>query len=125
MEEILRNYFQAWLRNDADTVRNTFAADAVYSECYGPEYHGLSQIMRWFADWNQKGTVLEWTIRRTFTQGRTLIAEWYFQCEYEGTVDGFDGVTVADFDNNGKITHLCEFQSKHEHIHPYDDTALN
>ena len=92
-------------------MRNPFAADAVYSECYGPEQHGLSQLLRWFADRNQKGTVLEWTIRRTFVQGRTRIAEWYFQCDCEGTVDGFDGITVADFDENGKIAHLCEFQS--------------
>ena len=45
MEKIIRIYFLAWLNKDIETVRGTFAEDAIYSECYGPEYHGLSQIL--------------------------------------------------------------------------------
>lgn len=34
----------------------------VYSECYGPEYRGISQIVKWFVEWNKRGKVLEWNI---------------------------------------------------------------
>ena len=119
MEEIIRRYFLAWIQADLETVRNTFSEDAVYSECYGPEYHGLAQILRWFRDWNDRGRVLEWTVKRVIESGRTAVAEWYFRCEYDGKADAFDGVTIADFDGDMKITRLCEFQSKAEHCYPY------
>ncbi len=115
----LRAYFAAWLQNDIKIVKNTFSEDAVYTECYGPEYHGLSQILQWFTDWNQRGRVLEWRIKRMLEQDGSLVAEWYFSCNYDGEIGGFDGVTVADFNADGKIHRLCEYQSKAEHYYPY------
>ena len=120
MEQILRDYFKAWLEKDSSVLSDIFADNVLYSECYGPEYHGIDQIHRWFADWNRKGSVLEWIIKRVLQQDNTLVAEWYFKCDYEGSIDGFDGVTIADFDENLKITKLLEFQSKAEHEFPYD-----
>lgn len=119
-EAVIRRYFQAWLDKDTETVKQTFSENAVYCECYGPEYRGLSQILRWFTDWNKKGQVLQWTIKRILQQGRTAVVEWFFRCDYDGTVSGFDGVTLADFDDQGRITRLCEFQSKAEHVFPYE-----
>ena len=52
--------------------------------------------------------------------GKYLVAEWYFRCDYEGSIGGFDGVTIADFDENLRIIKLLEFQSKAEHEYPYD-----
>lgn len=120
MTDILQKYFQAWINTDIETVKDIFAENVIYSECYGPEYHGLSQILRWFEDWNKKGKVLEWTIKQTIEHNKTLIAEWYFKCDYEGNTAGFNGVTIADFDNNGKIVSLKEFESKAEHYYPYE-----
>ena len=119
-EDIIKNYFQALINNDMETIKQTFSDNIVYSECYGPEYHGLPQIIRWFNDWNKKGHVLEWRIKRFIRQNNTLVVEWFFKCDYEGVIDGFDGVTVADFDKDMKITRLCEFQSKSEHFFPYE-----
>ena len=42
-------------------------------------------------------------------------------CDYEGNVDGFDGVTIAEFDADMKICDLKEFQSKAEHNYPYGE----
>ena len=39
-------------------------------------------------------------------------------------MDGFDGVTIAEFDANMKICDLKEFQSKAEHCWPYEDNIL-
>lgn len=118
--DVIKKYFQSWLDNDVEIVKQTFSENALYSECYGPEYHGLSQIVTWFENWNNKGQVLEWTIKRIFEQNQTLIVEWYFRCDYDGKIDGFDGVTIADFDKDMKILKLCEFQSKAEHYYPYE-----
>ena len=60
MEEVIRKYFQCWLDKDVDAVKEIFSDDIIYSECYGPVYKGIGQIIRWFEDWNRKGTVLQW-----------------------------------------------------------------
>lgn len=119
-DDVIGRWFEAWLRQDAAGLEELFAPDAVYSECYGPEYHGLPQIRQWFADWNQRGRVLQWDIRRIRHCGETAVAEWYFCCDYGGNVDGFDGVSLIDFDREGKIAALREFQSKAEHCFPYE-----
>ena len=51
MEEVIRKYFQCWLDKDVDTVKRIFSDDIIYSECYGPVYKGIGQIIRWFEDW--------------------------------------------------------------------------
>ena len=113
-------YFDAWIKRDADVLLAVFADDVIYSECYGPEYHGISQVMRWFTDWNQHGMVLQWDIHRVLESGDELCVEWYFCCEYDGVVDGFNGVSWIEFDEAGKIRNIREYQSKAEHHFPYD-----
>lgn len=113
MEEVIRKYFQCWIDKDIDTVKG------IFSECYGPVYIGIEQIISWFEEWNQKGTVLQWDIKRVVVSGNTAVVEWYFRCDYEGNADGFDGVTIAEIDADMKICSLKEFQSKAEHYYPY------
>ena len=119
MEKIIRQYFDCWLKKDIAPLKEIFADNVVYTECYGPQYQGLDQVLRWFREWNEKGTVLKWDIKQVLTQGNTLAAEWYFECNYDGAVSGFDGVTLAVFDRDGKIASLKEFESKAQHHHPY------
>lgn len=121
MEKIIRKYFQCWLDKDIDPIKDIFSKNITYSECYGPIYTGLEQVITWFAEWNQKGTVLQWNIKRVMLSDNIAIVEWYFKCNYDGTVDGFDGVTIAEFDTDGKIYNLKEFQSKAEHYYPYGE----
>ena len=120
--ESIKTYFEAWLSKNGTALSMIFADDVVYSECYGPEYRGLNQIQRWFSDWNLRGTVLQWDIRNAIESGSTLCVEWYFRCEYDGNMDGFDGVSWIEFDDCGKIKALREFQSKAEHCFPYGNT---
>lgn len=118
-EEIIQNYFKAWLKKDNRILEETFADDVVYSECYGPEYHGISQILQWFEDWNRNNTVLEWTIKNFLHQDSITVVEWYFKCRCGDAEEGFDGVSLVEFDDGNKITVLKEFQSKAEHCYPY------
>ncbi|MEA4969791.1 MAG: nuclear transport factor 2 family protein [Candidatus Pelethousia sp.] len=119
MKENIRRYFQAWLQNDPSALPDLFSEDIIYSECYGPEYFGLEQIMRWFKDWNACGTVLKWEIKQVIEHKNVCVVEWYFECEYEKEHSEFNGVSIAVFDNNLKIGNLKEFQSKKEHTYPY------
>lgn len=116
---IIETYFAAWLGKDDAALSSVFADNVIYSECYGPEYHGLDQIQRWFADWNRRGTVLRWDIKNMIECGNTVCVEWFFCCEYDGNTDGFDGVSWIEFNERGKIMALREFQSKAEHCFPY------
>ena len=104
-----------------EVLKTIFSYNVVYNECYGPEYHGLEQILQWFTDWNKAGTVLEWTVKRFIHQDWTTIVEWYFKCDYNNDIDGFDGVSVVDFNSDNKIIRLKEFQSKAEHYFPYGE----
>lgn len=115
----IRRYFACWLERDASALDEIFSPDIHYVECYGPAYRGLAQVRQWFADWNKRGRVLRWDIKRCMVQQDMLACEWFFECEYMGNVDGFDGVTLAVFDQQGKIAELREFQSKAEHHYPY------
>lgn len=123
-ETLIKNYFLCWVENDPAVLDETFANGIVYSECYGPEYRGLGQIKQWFSDWQQKGKVLKWRIKSFLHEGSRTAVEWYFRCEYDGTVDGFDGVSLIEFDENGKIVSLKEFQSKAEHEFPYGEAGI-
>ena len=125
MEEIIRNYFSCWLNKDEKPLTDIFADNIIYSECYGPEYRGIRQIQQWFHDWNQKGTVEKWDIKQIYICQNTVIVEWYFQCDYCDTPGAFDGVTIAQFDENKKIYDLKEFESKCDHEYPYGITPNN
>ena len=120
LERTIRIYFQSWIDKDEEAFRNTFSENVVYSECYGPEYHGLGQLMQWFRDWNKSGSVLDWNVKRYLETDNTAIVEWRFHYIYDGEEDVFDGVTIADFNADGRIEKLSEFQSKADHYYPYE-----
>ena len=82
-------------------------------------YRRIGQVRRWFTEWNRSGTVLTWDIKRLLHCGSAVVAEWYFRCCYDGKEGEFDGVSVIEFDNNGKIIKLCEYKSESNHYHPF------
>ena len=118
-EDIIKQYFDAWLKKDSSCFLNIFNEKITYSECYGPEYFGIKQVLQWFNDWNKQGTVLVWDIKQFIQQDNTVVAEWYFECDYNNNQSGFDGVSIVRFDENCKIVNLKEFQSKVKHNFPY------
>lgn len=119
MEKTIKKYFDCWINKNMEPLVEIFSDNIIYSECYGPEYRGINEILRWFKEWNEQGTVLKWDIKQILCCNKTIIVEWYFECSYDNAFSGFDGVTIADFDENNKITNLKEFQSKSEHYYPY------
>lgn len=120
-EELIKKYFAAWLNNDVNAIQNIMSDGIIYSECYGPEYHGINQVITWFTNWNQRGTVLKWNIKQFIHQNNITAVEWYFECNYNYSISGFDGISLVEFDAIGKILSIKEFQSKAEHNFPYGE----
>jgi len=119
-KDIIREYFESWINKDINIIEKYFASDIKYIECYGPEYNGINQIRQWFTDWNRGNSVLEWNIKRFFVYNNIVVVEWFFKCEYDKNTGSFDGVSIIEFNENNKILSVQEFQSKPEHIFPYE-----
>ena len=117
---MIKQYFLAWINKDKSQLNGLFEDVIVYSEGYGPEYRGLSQVKRWFSEWNEHGTVIQWDIKRMIHENEDYVVEWFFKCLYDGNLEAFDGVSWITFGLHGKIIEVKEFQSKSEHHHPYD-----
>lgn len=118
-EKAIFEYFNSWITKDSSKFDALLSQNIIYSECYGPEYHGISEIKKWFSDWNRRSSVLQWEIKQFIHSDKTTVAEWYFECKFEGKINGFDGVSLIEFDKDNKIKSVKEFQSKAEHYCPY------
>jgi hypothetical protein len=51
---------------------------------------------------------------------QTTVAEWFFKCDCKGQFSAFDGVSIIEFDSENRIKNVKEFQSKAEHVYPYE-----
>lgn len=118
-KEIIRHYFQSWTKGDISVMEKIFTEDIEYTECYGPQYNSKESILKWFTDWHKRGEVISWDIKNIYESENIIIAEWNFKCLWDREISNFDGVTIAEFDDNGLIFNLREFQSKSEHYNPY------
>ena len=119
-ELLIKNCFNSWIEKDSIVFRNSFADDAVYVESWGPAYRNIEHIMAWFNDWNKENHVLQWDIKEFFHFGNICICEWYFKCDCNNVVAGFDGVSIINFNETGKIRLIKEFQSKTPNNYPYE-----
>ncbi|CUU46803.1 nuclear transport factor 2 family protein [Clostridium beijerinckii] len=120
-EQIIKKYFKSWLENNCSVLKDIFDLNVTYSECYGPEYHGIDTVTTWFKEWNKRGKVLVWDIKQFIHQGNITVVEWYFKCRYDGEIEEFDGVSLIEFNDNNYIVSLKEFQSKIPHYYPYSN----
>ena len=93
-EEIIRLWFDMWLRQEDFGIRDIFAPDAVYTESWGPVYRGVDAVRHWFHEWNSRGRVLAWDVGRLFHSGDQSAVTWTFRYRMgEQPAAGFDGVS--------------------------------
>lgn len=118
-EKIIKSWFDMWIQRDFVGIADIFDAKIYYSECYGPEYHGLCELCRWIDDATGAQQVLVWTIKRFLHQDDTTVVEWFFKDKTSQGEHGFDGVSIIEFGQAGKITSIKEFASKAEHRSPF------
>lgn len=120
-ERIIEDYFSSWRAGDQTFMREHFDENVKYVECHGPVYLCREQTLKWFADWNAKGKVLEWEIKRFIHEMNATVVEWYFRCLYDEQIGSFDGVSIVEFSQDDLIISVQEFESRSEHYFPYGE----
>lgn len=121
-EQIIRRWFDMWLRGEDTGIADIFAADAVYIESWGPEYRGAAAIRHWFAEWNTRGKVLTWDIRQYFHREDQTVVEWFFRNRMnDGREETFDGLSLVKWTADGRIAFLQEFGCNLNRYDPYAD----
>ena len=118
-EERIRSYFDGWVYKNDATFPKIFAERAVYTDSHGAQYRGLSQIRRMFADRQQHGGVTKWELKGYVHVDAETFVKWYYEDAYDGVSSAFDGVSIAEFDGEGKISRLREFRAEAAHTFPY------
>ena len=120
-ESKIKKWFDMWLDGSCEGIDDLFCTDAVYTECWGPKYAGLSKIKHWFEEWNTRGKVCAWDIKQFFHKGEQSIAEWYFSnVMNDGREEKFDGVSVIVW-RDEKIALLKEFGCSINNYDPYKE----
>lgn len=119
-EEIIKEYFNSWVIRDESVLEEVFEENIIYMECYGPGYKGIGQVKKWFTEWHKHGRVVAWNISEFVHNEKYSICDWHFECEYDGKLDAFNGVSWIEFNVENKIIKLREYQSKVPNYFPYD-----
>lgn len=121
-EETLRLWFDMWLQKKDLGISKIFPENAIYTESWGPEYHGVSKIKLWFDEWNTRGTVLQWDIKQYFHKENQTIVEWYFKNTMnDGKVEAFNGISLIEWAPDDKIQSLKEFGCNTNNYDPYQN----
>lgn len=119
-EQIIRTWFEMWGKKDSAQISSVFNKNVYYSESWGPEYHGIEEVKHWFEEWNTRGQVVLWDIKRFIHSGNTTVVEWHFKDQMNnGISEVFDGISLIDWNNYDEIVSLKEFGSKLPHYNPY------
>ena len=118
-EQIIRDYFKSWIKQDISVIKNNFAENIVYGECYGPLYRSKGGVLKWFEDWNQNGKVLLWNIKQIILAQSKAVVEWHFKCNDQSKINEFDVVSLITFNKQNQIIEVKEFKSDSKHYFPY------
>ncbi|MBU7555124.1 nuclear transport factor 2 family protein [Pediococcus ethanolidurans] len=118
---IIAEYFQMWVKKDFKQLPEIFSSDICYTECYGPRYVGLPEVQAWIRHKSAEQTVLEWRIDNITLAGDQSFVKWFFKA-HEKTTYEFDGISVIQWAKNNQILRIDEYQSKSEHIRPYQNS---
>ena len=119
----IRRWFDMWLRREKPAIGAIFTPDCIYTESWGPEYRGSQAVGHWFREWNTRGRVIAWEIRRfTHTDDRSIV-EWYFEDRMnDGRTERFDGVSVIEW-RGERSAALKEYGCRIPHYDPYAEEA--
>lgn len=120
-ESCIRQYMQGWFSQNETMLLETLSPKVHITESYGPEYAGISEVRQWFRAWHAHGQVLRWDALHFLHQGEETVVKWVFECQYDGNVDGFDGLSLIRFAPDGCILTMEEYQSKAAHHRPFAD----
>ncbi len=122
-EEIIKLWFDMWLKKKDLGISEIFSEDIVYIESWGPRYEGIYYLKYWFSDWNKRGSVIEWKIKDVFHKEEKTVVEWFFKCFVDGKEHFFDGVSLIKWTEHDKIQFLQEFACNLYWYNPYEEES--
>ena len=118
-EALVRQWFGLWLHPAPFDIGQLFTDDALYIESWGPQYRGAGAIRHWFDEWNTRGRVQQWDIRRFFHSGEETVVLWTFRSRMnDGDADAFDGISLIRW-QGAKMCRLQEFGCNRNRYDPY------
>ena len=107
----LTDYIDAWVANDPGRITAAVTEHCVITECYGPVYHGRDRVRQWAEMWFASGGIVHrWEITDYFAAEDREVAQWTFECTWQGERATFDGATIARR-KDGLIAELREYQT--------------
>lgn len=119
-EEPLRLWLDMWLKKCDFGISDIFSENVVYTESWGPEYHGSLKIQLRFDEWNRRGTVLQRDIRQYFHKENKTIIKYYFKNTMDNRIfEAFDGISFIKWAQDGRIQSLKEFGCNTSNYGPY------
>ena len=119
-ENIIRLWFEMWLRQQDLGIDRIFTEDVVYTESWSPQYSDRETVKHWFEEWNTRCRVLAWDIKQFFHSKDQTVVEWYFQNEGEdGSLSEFDGMSLMEWTSDNRIKSVKEFGCNRNHYNPY------
>ena len=87
-EDIIRLWFDMWIKKQDLGIKDIFANDIVYTESWGPKYNNRSTLELWFKEWNSRAKVETWDIVQFLDFKDQSIVEWHFKSEMNnGKID--------------------------------------
>lgn len=108
---MLTEYIDAWLAGDPERIAALVAEDGVVTESDGPVYVGRDWVRRWAEAWfGAGGLIHRWDVTDHIVSGDREVAQWTFECTWEGNRSTFDGATIARIED-GLIVDLREYQT--------------
>lgn len=122
-EGLIRNYFNGWVLQDFEKIKQCIHCDAEVSECYGPVYFGMEQIHKWFFQWHKNGgKIIRWDIADIYYDQKKSCASvtWYFECHYDQKTHSFYGCSILNFKDE-KIIKIKEYKMEKEKYYPFAD----
>ena len=123
-EEAVRQYMLGWQTGDEALLAAPLSSGIRIVESHGPVYEGISEVRTWFREWRKAGRVIRWDALRFWHQGDETVVKWYFRCSYQGVEDGFDGLSLIRFDQDGLIASMEEYQAKTERFRPFATSKI-
>ena len=122
---LLDKFISSWLDQDLVLFLGLLSDDIVYTESYGPIYSNKDECEKWFSHWNKDSKVLQWIIKYfNFDSEKNLIIfEWFFECNYKGSISDFDGSSFIHIKSN-KIASVNEYKTESEHYFPFKTESM-
>lgn len=107
----LDRYIAAWIAADPERISDAVAKDCVVTECYGPVYYGRERVREWADKWFGDGGIIHrWDVTDRFEAEDRQVAQWVFECTWDGHRSSFEGATIARL-FQGELVEIREYQT--------------